>query len=80
PINEPATAPATQPSAEPASNSLPLSLADLDILEKMLDEAMKNSESFRNNPPNTSVIPQIPLKISETPESKLTQALKGIMM
>jgi hypothetical protein len=76
PINEPAT----QPSAEPASNSLPLSLADLDVLEKMLDDATKNSESFRNNPPNPSVIPQIPLKNSGTPESKLTQALKGIMM
>jgi hypothetical protein len=70
----------TQPSAEPASNSLPLSLADLDLLEKMLDEAMKNSESFRNNPPNPSVIPQISLKNSEPSPSKLTQALKGIIM
>ena len=71
--------PTEQPAAEPASSSLPLSLADLDLLEKMLDDAMKNSESFRNNSQNPSVIPQIPLKISEAPESKLTQALKGIL-
>jgi hypothetical protein len=45
----------------------------------MLDEAMKNSDSFRNNSQNPSVIPQIPLKISEPSESKLTQALKGIL-
>ncbi|MGN6386145.1 MAG: hypothetical protein ACTHMT_07885, partial [Verrucomicrobiota bacterium] len=78
-INESATPPATQPSAEPASSSLPLSLADLDLLEKMLDDAMKNSDSFRNAQQNPSVIPQIPLKISEPSESKLTQALKGIL-
>jgi hypothetical protein len=65
--------------ASPASSSLPLSLADLDVLEKMLDDAMKNSDSFRNNSQNPSVIPQIPPKISEAPESKLTQALKGIL-
>jgi hypothetical protein len=68
PASQQASQPTTQPSAEPASNSLPLSLADLDVLEKMLDEAMKNSDSFRNNPPNPSVIPQIPLKNSSPAE------------
>ncbi|MGN6385303.1 MAG: hypothetical protein ACTHMT_03595 [Verrucomicrobiota bacterium] len=82
-INEPAvhqsSQPTTQPSAEPAANSLPLSLAELDLLEKMLDEATKNSDSFRNNPQNPSVIPQISPKNFDAPESKLTQALKGII-
>jgi hypothetical protein len=67
-IEQPASQQPSQPAAEPASNSLPLSLADLDLLEKMLDEAMKNSESFRNNPPNPSVIPQISPKISSPAE------------
>jgi hypothetical protein len=67
-IEQPAELPTTQPSAEPASSSLPLSLADLDLLEKMLDEATKNSDSFRNNPQNPSVIPQIPPKNSSPVE------------
>jgi hypothetical protein len=56
PASQQPSQPTTQPSAEPASDSLPLSLADLDLLEKMLDEATKNSESFRNNSQNPSVM------------------------
>jgi hypothetical protein len=80
PASQQPSQPTSQPSAEPASSSLPLSLADLDLLEKMLDEATKNSDSFRNNSQNPSVIPQIPLKNFDAPQSKLTQALKGLIM
>jgi hypothetical protein len=62
--------------ASPASSSLPLSLADLDVLEKMLDDATKNSDSFRNNPPNPSVIPQISPKISSPAEQS---AYEGVL-
>jgi hypothetical protein len=78
-IEEPSIPPTAQPSAEPASSSLPLSLADLDLLEKMLDDAMKNSESFRNNPANPSVIPQISPKISSPAEQSAYQSVLQLL-
>ena len=79
PAAQPTTQPTFHPSAEPASNSLPLSLADLDLLEKMLDEAMKNSESLRNNSQNPSVIPQISPKISSPAEQSAYESVLQLL-
>jgi hypothetical protein len=54
-------------------------MADLDLLEKMLDEATKNSESFRNNPANPSVIPQISPKISSPAEQSAYQSVLQLL-
>jgi hypothetical protein len=41
--------------------------------------APKNSDSFRNNPPNPSVIPQFPLKISSPEEQSAYQSVLQLL-